>query len=73
MVQVVYGNKRSLVRFQHGCEKDLKSNQLSIVILEKSPMEEEPKVPRIAVIPDETVMSEKVCYNGVHVLLNFNN
>ena len=36
-------------------------------------MEEEPKVPRIAVIPDETVMSEKVCYNGVHVLLNFNN
>ena len=30
------------------------------MILEKIPVEEEPEVPRISIIPDETVPSEKV-------------
>ena len=41
--------------FQDICEKDLTSNQLTIVTLEKIPMNEEPEVPTISVVPDETV------------------
>ena len=41
--------------FQDICEKDLTSNQLTIVILGKISMNEEPKVPTISVVPDETV------------------
>ena len=52
VVQGVSGNKRFLKRFHYGCKKDLTSNQLTVVILEKSPVEEEPKVPMIPVIPD---------------------
>ena len=40
--------------------------------LEKSPVEEEPEVPSIAVINYETVPSEKGYYHGFHLFLNFN-
>ena len=38
VVQGVYGKKRFLMRFQYGCKKDLTSNQLDILILEKIPV-----------------------------------
>ena len=50
--QGVSGKKRLLMRLQYGCKKDLTSNQLAVVILEKSPVEEESKVPMIPVIHD---------------------
>ena len=71
VVQGVSGNKRFLVRFQYGCKNDLTSNQLTVVVLEKSPVEKEPKVPMIPVVPDEIFPSEKVYYNGVRVVLYF--
>ena len=33
-VQGVLGRKRLLVRFQNGCEKNMYSNQLTVVIVE---------------------------------------
>ena len=37
LVQGVLRKKRFLVRFQYGCENNLSSNQLTIVIVEKIP------------------------------------
>ena len=71
MVQGVSKKRRFLVRFQYGCKKDMTSNQLTVVILEKIPVEEKPKVPMIPVIPDETFPSEKGYYRGVSVVLYF--
>ena len=53
--QGVSGKKRFLVRFQYGCRNYLASNKLTVVIVEKIPVEEEPKVPTIPKIPDKTV------------------
>ena len=54
-VQGVSGKKSFLVRFQSWFKKDLASNQLTVLIVDKSPLEEEPEVPTIPVIPDEKV------------------
>ena len=43
VVQGVLGRRRFLVRFQNGCKKNLSSNQLNDVIVEKIPLEEEPE------------------------------
>ena len=40
-------------------------------LVEKSPVEEEPKVPTITDIPDETVPLEKGYYHGVHEVIYF--
>ena len=48
------------------------SNQLTIVILEKIMVEEEPDVTTIPEIPEEHVNSEKGYYHGVYVIINFN-
>ena len=72
VLQGVSGKRRFLVRFQDGYEKDLTSNQLTLVTVDKIPVTEEAKVPTISVIPDETVDIEKGYYNGVYVLLQFN-
>ena len=40
VVQGVSGRSRFLVRFQNGCENNLSSNQLTVVIVEKIPVEE---------------------------------
>ena len=37
VVQGISGKNRFLVRFQDGCENNLSSNQLTIIIVEKSP------------------------------------
>ena len=72
VVQGVSGKKRFLVRFQDGCENDMTSNQLTILIVENSPVEKELEVPTITEIPDDTFTSEKVYYHGVYVMLHFN-
>ena len=59
MVQVVSGSGRFLVRFQNGCEKNLSLNQLTILIVEKIPVEEEPEVSTIPEIPEDQVELEK--------------
>ena len=42
VMQGVLGRRRFLARFQNMCEKNLSSNQLTIVIAEKIPEEKEP-------------------------------
>ena len=44
VVQGVSGRRRFLVRSQNGCENNMSSNQLTIVIVEKIPEEKEPEV-----------------------------
>ena len=43
------------------------------MLVEKSPVEEEPEVPMISEIPEEQVTSEKGYYHGVYVIMHFNN
>ena len=54
-MQGIFGKKRLLVRFQDGCENNLSSNQLTIVIIEKVPEKKEPEVFMIPDIPEEQV------------------
>ena len=44
VVQGVSGRRRFLERFQNGCEKNLSSNKLTFVIVEKILEEKEPEV-----------------------------
>ena len=46
------------MRFQDGCENNLSSNQLAIVIVEKIPEEKEREVFVIPEIPEEQVELE---------------
>ena len=55
MVQGVSGRWRFLVRFQNRCEKNLSSNQLTVVIVDQIPVEEEPLVSMIPEIPEDQV------------------
>ena len=55
VVQGVLGRRRFLVRFQNGCKNNLSSNQLTVVIVEKIPVEEEPEVSTIPEIPEDQV------------------
>ena len=71
MVQLVSDKKEFLVRFQYGCEKYITFNQTTIVIVEKSPVNEESKMPTIYVTPDENIHLEKGYYNGVYVILYY--
>ena len=57
------------MRFQNGCENNLSSNQITVVIVEKIPEEKEPEVSEIAEIPEEQVELEKGYYQCVYVLL----
>ena len=72
VVQIASGKNIFLVMFEDGCEKYLASNQVTIVTVEKIPMEEERQVPTTAVIPNETVSLENIYYHGFHLLINFN-
>ena len=62
VLQVVFGDKRFLVIFQYGYKKNLSSNQLTIMIVEKIPEEKEPEISKIA----ETVELEKGYYRCVY-------
>ena len=59
MVQGVSGRRRFLVRFQNGCKKNLSLNQLTVVIMDKIPVEDEPEVSTIPEIPEDQVKEEK--------------
>ena len=71
VVQGLLGNKRLLVSFQDGCEKNMSSNQLTIVIVEKILEEKEPEVYEIDEIPEEKVELEKGYYICVYIMLRF--
>ena len=55
VVQGVSGRRRFFVRFHNGCENNMSSNQLTVVIVEKTPKEKELKVSEIAKILEEQV------------------
>ena len=59
VVQGVSFKRGFLVRFQYGCEKDITSNQLDVVTVYRRSTTKEAEVPKIYVIPDETVNLEK--------------
>ena len=59
------------MRFQNGCKNNLSSNQLTVVIVEKIPVEEEPEVSTIPEIPEDQVEKEKGYYHCVYVMLQF--
>ena len=59
VVQGVSGRRRFLVRFQNGRKNNMYPNQLTVAILEKNPVEEEPEVSTIPEIPEEHVELEK--------------
>ena len=55
VVQGVLGRRKFLVRFQNGCEKNISSNKLTVVIVDKILVEEEPLVFMILGIPEDQV------------------
>ena len=71
VVQGVSGRRRSLVRFQNGCKKNMSSNQLTVVIVEKILGEKEPEFSEIYEIPEDQVELEKGYYNCVYVMMQF--
>ena len=71
MVQGFSGERRLLVRFQYGCERDMTLDQTTIITVEKIPVNEEPEVPSIDVIPDNTVYLENLFYHGIYVMQHF--
>ena len=59
LVQSISGKRRFLVRFHDGCEKNLSSNQLTIVAAHEILVEEAPLVSTITEIPEDIVESHK--------------
>ena len=71
LVQGVSGRRRFLARFHNGCKEDLSANQLTVVLVDKIPVEEEPLVSTITEIPEDQVEKEKGYYRCVYVMLQF--
>ena len=71
MVLGVSGRRRFLVRFQNECKKNLSLNQLTAVLIEKIPVEEEPEISTISEIHENQVEKEKGYYRCVYVMLQF--
>ena len=63
--------KRLLVRFQDGCENNMSSNQLTVVIVKKIPDEKEPEVSEVAEIPEDQAELEKMYYFCFYIMLRF--
>ena len=59
LVQGVLWRRRLLVRFHNGCENNLSSNQLTVVVVKKISVEEEPEVSTIPEIPEDQVKKYK--------------
>ena len=59
VVQEVVGKSKYLVRFQDGLEKDMSSDQITIVVV-RSEVEEEIEVREVEMIPE--VREELGCY-----------
>ena len=47
------------MRLYYECEKDMNSNQITTMTVDRIPVIEESEMPTISVIPDETVDLEK--------------
>ena len=60
-----------MARFQNGCENNIYSNQLAILIVENIPVEEEPKVYTIPEIPEDQIKKYKGYYHFFYVILRF--
>ena len=67
LVEETSGNRRFLVRFQYGCEKDMTLKQPTAVNVDRIPMTKYYKVTTIYTKPEEEDDLEKVCYHGVYV------
>ena len=68
VVQEVVGKRRYSVKFQDGLEKEMSSNQLTIVVV-RSEVEEELEVREVEMIPEER--DELGCYHWVYISLHF--
>ena len=55
VVKGVSDRRRFLVRFQNGCEKNLSSNQLTVVTAHEILVEEAPEVSTIPEIPEDNI------------------
>ena len=74
VVQAISGKRRFLVRFHDfhdGCEKNLSSNQLTVVAAHEILVEEAPLVSTISEIPEDIVESHIGYYVCVYVILKF--
>ena len=70
-MEVVFGRRGFLMRFQNGFQNSMSSNQLTVVIVEKIPEEKEPEVSEISNIPEDQVELEKEYYQCVYFMLRF--
>ena len=73
VVQYISGKSRFLVRFHDGCEKNLSSNQLTVVAAHEILLEEAPLVSTIPEIPEDIVEIHKEYYVCVYFILQFKN
>ena len=69
VVQAILWKRKFLVRFHDGCEKNMSSNQLTVVTAHEILVEEAPLVSTIPEIPEDIVESHKGCYVCVYVIL----
>ena len=70
VVQGVSGKSRLLVRFKDGYEKDMTSNQISVMTEEKIPMTKEADITMISVVPYDIIYLEKGYYNSRYVMIH---
>jgi len=71
VVIAISGKRKFLVRFHDGCEKNLSSNQLTVVTPHEILVEEAPLVSTIPVIPEDKNEGHKGYYVSVYVILQF--
>ena len=69
MVQAISDKRRFLVRFHDRCEKNLSSNQLTVVAAHEILVKEALLVSTIPEIPEDIVESHKGYYVCVYVIL----
>ena len=73
VVKDVSGRRKFLVKFQNGCKNILSLNEITVVIVEKIPVEEEPEVSMIPEITEDQIELEKGYYRCVYTMLQFQN
>ena len=60
-----------MVRFKDGFEKDLISNQTTVITVDRIPDTKKDELTKVSMIPDKTVDLEKGYYHVIYVLLHF--
>ena len=71
VVKAISGKRKFLVRFHNGCEKNLSSNQITVVTAHEILVEEAPEVSMISEIPEDNFEKHKGDHRCVYVLLQF--